>query len=96
MRTLYLYLLVVCCTLQSCSSFLEETPYNKITAGNFFTTAKEAEQGVNGLYFRLRELYRTGYILYMCEAPTDIWKSAQAMDVEFRTWTIDATSGSVS
>ena len=30
MRTLYLYLLVVCCTLQSCSSFLEETPYNKI------------------------------------------------------------------
>ena len=54
------------------------------------------EQGVNGLYFRLRELYRTGYILYMCEAPTDIWKSAQAMDVEFRTWTIDATSGSVS
>ena len=45
MRTLYLYLLVVCCTLQSCSSFLEETPYNKITAGNFFTTAKEAEQG---------------------------------------------------
>lgn len=32
----------------------------------------------------------------MCEAPTDIWKSAQAMDVEFRTWTIDATSGSVS
>ena len=96
MRTLYLYLLVVCCTLQSCSSFLEETPYNKITAGKFFTTAKEAEQGVNGLYFRLRELYRTGYILYMCEAPTDIWKSAQAMDVEFRTWTIDATSGSVS
>lgn len=96
MRTLYLYLLVVCCTLQSCSSFLEETPYNKITAGNFFTTTKEAEQGVNGLYFRLRELYRTGYILYMCEAPTDIWKSAQAMDVEFRTWTIDATSGSVS
>ena len=96
MRTLYLYLLVVCCTLQSCSSFLEETPYNKITAVNFFTTAKEAEQGVNGLYFRLRELYRTGYILYMCEAPTDIWKSAQAMDVEFRTWTIDATSGSVS
>ena len=62
MRTLYLYLLVVCCTLQSCSSFLEETPYNKITAGNFFTTAKEAEQGVNGLYFRLRELYRTGYL----------------------------------
>ena len=96
MTTLYLYLLVVCCTLQSCSSFLEETPYNKITAGNFFTTAKEAEQGVNGLYFRLRELYRTGYILYMCEAPTDIWKSARAMDVEFRTWTIDATSGSVS
>lgn len=40
MRTLYLYLLVVCCTLQSCSSFLEETPYNKITAGQFFYDSK--------------------------------------------------------
>lgn len=96
MKTLYLYILIVCSMLQSCSSFLEETPYNKITAGNFFTTAKEMEQGLNGLYSRLRELYRTGYILYMCEAPTDIWKSAQAMDMEFRTWTIDATSWNVS
>lgn len=96
MKTLYLYILIVCSMLQSCSSFWEETPYNKITAGNFFTTAKEMEQGLNGLYSRLRELYRTGYILYMCEAPTDIWKSAQAMDMEFRTWTIDATSWNVS
>lgn len=96
MKTLYLYILIVCSMLQSCSSFLEETPYNKITAGNFFTTEKEMEQGLNGLYSRLRELYRTGYILYMCEAPTDIWKSAQAMDTEFRTWTIDATSWNVS
>lgn len=79
----------------SCSSFLDETPYNKITAGNFYTNKEEAKQGVNGLYSRLREFYRTGYIIYMCEAPSDILKSAQAMDEEFRTWTIDATSGSV-
>ncbi len=97
MKTLYIYsLLFVACLLQSCSSFLDETPYNKITAGNFYTTAKEAEQGVNGLYSRMRNLYGSGYILYMCEAPTDIWKSAKSMDIEFQNWTIDATSGSVT
>lgn len=93
MKTLYIYsLLFVACLLQSCSSFLDETPYNKITAGNFYTTAKEAEQGVNGLYSRMRDLYG----LYMCEAPTDIWKSAKSMDIEFQNWTIDATSGNVT
>ena len=97
MKTLYIYsLLFVACLLQSCSSFLDETPYNKITAGNFYTTAKEAEQGVNGLYSRMRDLYGAGYILYMCEAPTDIWKSAKSMDIEFQNWTIDATSGNVT
>ena len=97
MKTLYIYsLLFVACLLQSCSSFLDETPYNKITAGNFYTTAKEAEQGVNGLYSRMRDLYGSGYILYMCEAPTDIWKSAKSMDIEFQNWTIDATSGNVT
>lgn len=96
MKTVYIYsLLLVACVWQSCSSFLDETPYNKITAGNFYTTAKEAEQGVNGLYSRMRTLYGSGYILYMCEAPTDIWKSAKSMDIEFQNWTIDATSGSV-
>ena len=97
MKTLYIYsLLFVACLLQSCSSFLDETPYNKITAGNFYTTAKEAEQGVNGLYSRMRDLYGSGYILYMCEAPTDIWKSAKSMDIEFQNWTIDATSSNVT
>lgn len=80
---------------KSCSSFLDESPYNKITSGNFYTTENEVRQGVNGLYARLRNLYGTGYIIYMCEAPTDIWKSANSMDIEFRTWTIDATSSNV-
>lgn len=97
MRTIYIYiLLIACCFTQSCSSFLDEVPYNKITAGNFYTTANEIKQGVNGLYARLRVLYGTGDILYMCEAPSDIWKSAKSMDIEFRTWTIDATSSNVN
>lgn len=97
MRTIYIYMLLATCFLtQSCSSFLDEVPYNKITAGNFYTTAKEVEQGVNGLYARLRILYGTGYIVYMCEAPTDIWRAAKSMDNEFLTWTIDATSNNVN
>lgn len=97
MKNLFICLIILCAGfIQSCSSFLEETPYNKITAGNFYTTAKEAEEGVNGLYSKLRNLYGDGYIFYMCEAPSDIWKSAIGMDVEFRTWTIDATSSSVT
>lgn len=97
MKTLYIYIILIvsCCLSQSCSSFLDETPYNKITAGNFYTTASEVKQGINGLYSRLRDLYGSGYIIYLCEAPTDIWKSANSMDIEFRTWTIDATSQNV-
>ena len=92
MKYVICILFICLLSLQSCSSFLDEVPYNKITAGNFYTTATEIEQGVNGLYSRLRYLYGTGYILYMCEAPSDIWKSAKSMDIEFRNWTIDATS----
>ena len=41
MKTVYIYsILFVACLLQSCSSFLDETPYNKITAGNFYTNEK--------------------------------------------------------
>lgn len=96
MRSYYLFILVICSLIQSCSSFLEETPYNKITSGNFYTNEKEIEAGVNGLYSRFRDLYGSGYILYLCEAPSDIWKSAKSMDIEFRNWTIDATSGNVN
>ena len=96
MKTVYIYLLlIVGCISQSCSSFLDETPYNKITAGNFYTTADGIKQGVNGLYSRLRAMYGDGFIIYMCEAPSDIWKNGVAMDIEFRTWTIDATSANV-
>lgn len=98
MRTKYMYILLIACGCftQSCSSFLDEVPYNKITAGNFYTTANEAKQGVNGLYSRLRNLFQDGQFIYMCEAPSDIWKNGVAMDIEFRTWTIDATSSSVT
>lgn len=96
MKKIYIILLVLGVCLQSCTSFLEEVPYNKITAGNFYTTANEVKQGINGLYSRLRNMYGEGFIIYMCEAPSDIWKNGVAMDIEFRTWTIDATSSNVN
>lgn len=81
---------------QSCNSFLEESPYNKITAGNFYTTKEGIKLGVNGLYSELRDFYGKGHYIYMCEAPSDIFTNAQSMDIEFRTWTIDATSGNIN
>ena len=95
--------------LSSCESFLEETPYNKIVAGNYYTTASGIEKGVNGVYAGLRDLYGSGvlgsnnvsvsiphFILYMCEAPTDIWRTGNSMELEFRNWTIDASSANVN
>jgi hypothetical protein len=64
--------------LNSCSDFLEETPYNKVTQGNYYTTADGIKGGVNGLYGRLRHLYNTESYMNICEAGTDIdiWPSA--------------------
>ena len=95
MKKYHSIVLLFAVLFQSCESFLEETPYNKITAGNFYTTSAGVELGVNGLYSELRETYRQGYSVYMLEAPSDIYRNAQSMDIEFRTWTIDASSGNV-
>lgn len=61
-----------------CSDFLEETPYNKVTQGNYYTTADGIKGGVNGLYGRLRGIYNQEYFMNVCEVGTDItiWPSS--------------------
>lgn len=96
MKKYYIIIFFISIILQSCESFLEETPYNKITGGNFYTTSSGVKHGVNGLYSELRIIYHDGHSVYMLEAPSDIYVAAEAMDIEFRTWIIDATSGNVN
>ena len=54
--------------LSSCD-FLDETAYNKVTVGNFYTTKDGITNGVNGLYSTLRGMYIQEYLIYMCEGP---------------------------
>lgn len=62
----------------SCADFLEEIPYNKVTQGNYYTTAEGIKGGVNGLYGRLRYIYNTENFMNVCENETDIsiWPSS--------------------
>lgn len=62
--------------LTACTdSFLKETPYNRVTAGNYYTTVAGITGGINGLYGSLRQLYITEDFMNICENGTDmtIW-----------------------
>ena len=48
--------------LSSCD-FLDETAYNKVTVGNFYTTKDGITNGVNGLYSTLRGMYIQEYLI---------------------------------
>ncbi|MDR3060663.1 MAG: RagB/SusD family nutrient uptake outer membrane protein, partial [Dysgonamonadaceae bacterium] len=78
--------------LQSCESFLEETPYNKVTVGNFYTTKEGIEHGVNGAYSTLRGMYISEWMIYLCEGPSDLWVT-WAAPLAFQNWTFDASTG---
>ena len=79
--------------LVSCD-FLEETAYNKVTVGNFYTTKEGITNGVNGLYSTLRNMYIHEYLIYMCEGPSDLWIAYNGSE-QWRNWTIDATNNDV-
>ena len=78
----------------SACDFLDETAYNKVTVGNFYTTKEGVTNGVNGLYSTLRNVYINEYLIYLCEGPSDIWNAYNGGD-QWRNWTIDATNGNV-
>lgn len=73
-----LFALLISVIGSSCSDFLEETPYNKVTQGNYYTTAEGIKGGVNGLYARLRNIYNQEFFMNICETETDltIWPSS--------------------
>lgn len=81
------------CCLSACD-FLDETAYNKVTVGNFYTTKEGITNGVNGLYATLRKIYINEYLIYMCEGPSDLWNAYNGGD-QWRNWTVDATNGNV-
>lgn len=80
-------------SLSACD-FLDETAYNKVTVGNFYTTVDGITNGVNGLYSTLRGLYIKEYLIYMCEGPSDIWIGHQGTKAWYE-WTIDATTPAI-
>ncbi|WP_299230521.1 RagB/SusD family nutrient uptake outer membrane protein [uncultured Bacteroides sp.] len=69
----------------SCADFLEEIPYNKVTQGNYFTTAEGIKGGINGLYGSLRDIYNTENFMNFAESETDItiWPSSAARQPVF-------------
>ena len=75
--------------LSSCD-FLDETAYNKVTVGNFYTTKDGITNGVNGLYSTLRGMYIQEYLIYMCEGPSDIWIGHQGHE-QWYNWTVSYT-----
>lgn len=74
----------------SACDFLDETAYNKVTVGNFYTTKDGITNGVNGLYSTLRGMYIREYLIYLCEGPSDIWLALSGTD--WSNWTFDATN----
>ncbi len=81
--------------IASCDKMLEETPYNKVTVGNFYTTKEGVLSGVNGLYASLRDFYgNPEFWIYVCEGPSDLWTSPYGPE-QFRFWTIDATNNEI-
>jgi hypothetical protein len=73
---------------------LDETAYNKVTVGNFYTTQEGITNGVNGLYSTLRGMYIQEYLIYMCEGPSDLWIGHTGHE-QWYNWTIDATNDDV-
>lgn len=68
--------------LHSCSSFLEESPTDRLVVDNFYTTADDAQAGVDATYFQLNSLYNR--LMYMLgELPTDNMKNGLGMPNTF-------------
>jgi len=75
LKSIFLFALpLLLVVLVACEdSFLNETNYNKITPGDYYTTASGIKSGINGLYGRLRYFYTTEAAVNMCENNTDMF-----------------------
>ncbi|MDR1201329.1 MAG: RagB/SusD family nutrient uptake outer membrane protein [Tannerellaceae bacterium] len=93
---LYLSFIIAISSTNSCSSFLEENPVDRLVTGNFYNTQKDAEAAVNAAYGQLENIYNR--LMYnMAELPTDMMKNGLGMpnaylqDLEFMRYNSENT-----
>ena len=81
-RIIYLIGVVFFILTPGCSSFLEESPIDRLVTTNFYSTQKDAEAAVNATYQQLNSLYNR--LMYnMAELPTDVMKNGLGMPNAF-------------
>ena len=68
--------------LNSCSSFLEEHPTDRITTVNFYQSSKDAQAAVDATYQQMNSLYNR--LMYnLCDLPCDGMKNGLGMPNAF-------------
>ena len=82
--------------ITACDSYLDETAYNKITPGNYYSTPDGILAGVNGIYSELRSLYITEPFMALAEGGTsDIYYSSRTAS-RWYNWNITSDLGDVN
>ncbi|MFV0378507.1 MAG: RagB/SusD family nutrient uptake outer membrane protein [Mangrovibacterium sp.] len=90
LTVLFVYLSV------SCNNYLDETAYNKITPGNYYSTPEGILSGVNGVYSKLRSIYIIEAFMYLAEgASSDIYYAPSNTN-RFYSWNITADMGELN
>ena len=68
--------------LNSCSSFLDENPTDRLTTVNFYKSTKDAQAGVDATYQQMNSLYNR--LMYnLCDLPCDAMKNGLGMPNAF-------------
>ena len=68
--------------LNSCSSFLDENPTDRLTTVNFYKSTKDAQAGVDATYQQMNSLYNR--LMYnLCDLPCDGMKNGLGMPNAF-------------
>lgn len=78
------------CLSTACNSYLDETAYNKITPGNYYSTPEGALSGVNGIYSELRSLYITQSFMELAEGGTSDINYCSLSNFQWYNWNITA------
>jgi len=68
--------------INSCSSFLEERPTDRLTTLNFYKSAKDAQAAVDAVYQQMHSIYNRNMYL-LCDLPCDMMKNGLGMPNAF-------------
>ncbi|MBD0726526.1 RagB/SusD family nutrient uptake outer membrane protein [Flavobacterium sp. L1I52] len=82
-KKIYLYLFFMICSCFSCESFLEEVPRDIIAPENFFASAADARQAINGVYaiYKNNSLYGQVGLDHFYDNGADIIEPNRVADV---------------